>query len=71
MLKYALILVLILNGCSIGQSEAIPNKNNITMSENNTIAMVEKVEVTGNANSYIFAVTVKSPDTGCVAKPCR
>lgn len=66
MLKYALVLVLILSGCSsIGQSEAIPSKENIIMSENNAVAKVEKVEATGNENSYTFAVTIRSPDTGC------
>ena len=34
------------------------------LATNNT-AQVLKVEATGEANNYIFAVTVSSPDTGC------
>ncbi|MDJ0576639.1 MAG: hypothetical protein QNJ65_15910 [Xenococcaceae cyanobacterium MO_234.B1] len=34
------------------------------LATNNT-AQVLKVEATGEANNYTFAVTVRSPDTGC------
>lgn len=66
MLKIGLILLLILSGCSaIGQSEISPNTATTVMSENQTVAKIERVEVTGKPNSYTFAVTVSSPDTGC------
>ncbi len=32
---------------------------------NNIVADVTNVTVTGNPNSYTFAVTIESPDTGC------
>ncbi len=65
MLKIALILILMLSGCSaIGQSEILPTKETTVMSEKAT-AKVMEVDATGKANSYTFAVTVNSPDTGC------
>ena len=64
MFKIVLILALMLSGCSsITKSEMLP-KNSV-MSENNAVAKVTQVEATGKADSYTFAVTVKSPDTGC------
>ena len=66
MFKTLLILVLILSGCSaIGQSEILPAKETIVMDNNKTIAKVMEVQATGKANSYTFAVTVNSSDTGC------
>ena len=29
------------------------------------VTQVAKIEVSGNANAYTFAVTIESPDTGC------
>ena len=66
MVKIALILVLILSGCSaVGQPETILTKENTVMSKDTAIAKVMAVETTGQANSYTFAVTISSPDTGC------
>lgn len=66
MLKIALILILMLSGCStIGQSEILPVQENIIVSNKSEAAKVIKVEATGQDNSYTFAVTVNSPDTGC------
>ncbi|MGD1921439.1 MAG: hypothetical protein ACFCAD_22655 [Pleurocapsa sp.] len=66
MIKIALILVLTISGCSTaGQSQMLPITQNTIMSDNNAIAQVTKVDVTGQNNSYTFAVTVDSPDTGC------
>lgn len=65
MVKILVPLIIILSGCStIGQSKILPAKTTTTMTQNNA-AKVTEVEVTGNANNYTFAVTVKSPDTGC------
>ena len=64
MFKIVPILALILIGCSsITRSQMLPKDT--VMSENKTIAKVMQVEATGKADSYTFAVTVKSPDTGC------
>ena len=64
MLKIILILALMLSGCSTTiKSEILPKDT--VMSENKSIARVMEVEATGKADSYTFAVTVKSPDTGC------
>ena len=63
MIKIALILVLMLSGCSSITQSQIPPKD--TVMNNKAIAKVIEVEATGKADSYTFAVTVKSPDTGC------
>ena len=63
MTKIVLILVLILGGCSSIGQEILPSK--AVMSQNNTTAKVVAVKPTGKSNSYTFAVTVNSPDTGC------
>ena len=63
MTKILLVLVIILSGCSIMSESQSPQPKPV-LATNNT-AQVLKVEATGEANNYIFAVTVSSPDTGC------
>jgi len=61
-----LALAIICGGCSnISESQMSKPQTVATASENSMIAQVMKVEATGEANNYNFAVTVSSPDTGC------
>jgi len=61
-----LALAIIFGGCSnISESQMSKPQTVATASENSMIAQVMKVEATGEANNYNFAVTVSSPDTGC------
>ena len=64
MFKIALIIVLMVSGCStVTKSQILPKET--TVKSNRAIAKVTEVEVEGKANDYTFAVTVSSPDTGC------
>ena len=62
-------LILALTFFSVGYSQTsesqIPSQSAIAMTQNNQTAEVQKVKATGQNNSYTFAVTIKSPDTGC------
>ena len=58
-----------LHGCFSMNESQLQQSSPINATENT--ARVSKVEATGEPNNYTFAVTVSSPDTGCVAKPCR
>ncbi|WP_238569011.1 hypothetical protein [Xenococcus sp. PCC 7305] len=49
----------------MNESQAPQKRNVDSPLENSIIAEVLKVEATGKANEYSFAVTVQSPDTGC------
>ena len=61
-----LALAIMLSGCSImSESQMSKPQTVVATTENSTIAQVLKVEATGEANNYNFAVTVSSPDTGC------
>ncbi len=65
----ALALSIIIGGCSsINKSKVVSTKPVVAMTENNSTAQVTNIKATGEANNYTFAVTVKSPDTGCDRK---
>ncbi len=62
----ALALSIIIGGCSsINKSKVVSPKPAVAITENNLTAQVTNIKATGEANNYTFAVTVKSPDTGC------
>ncbi len=63
MTKILLALVIILSGCSMISDSQVPQPKAVLATTNT--AKVLKVEATGEANNYTFAVTVSSPDTGC------
>lgn len=60
-----LALTLFTVGCFQTSESQISSQSAIAMTKNNPIAEVSEVKATGQANKYTFAVTVKSPDTGC------
>ncbi len=61
-----LALSIIIGGCSsIKEPKVVSTKPVVAMTENNSTAQVTNIKATGEANNYTFAVTVKSPDTGC------
>ena len=63
---FLLALTIILSGCSSMSESQVPQPKFVSATtENSSIAQVLKVEATGEANNYTFAVTVSSPDTGC------
>ena len=63
---FLLALTIILSGCSSMSESQVPQPKSVSNpTENSSIAQVLKVEATGEANNYTFAVTVSSPDTGC------
>ncbi len=59
----SLALILICGGCSTTNESQVSQPQPIL--EQNNPAQVLKVEATGEANNYTFAVTVSSPDSGC------
>lgn len=67
LIKIGLILALTVFtvGCSQTSEANMSSQPNIAMTQNNQIPEVLEVKATGKSNSYTFAVTVKSPDTGC------
>ena len=62
----ALALSIIIGGCSgIEEPKVVSTKPIVAMTKSNSTAQVTNIKATGEANNYTFAVTVKSPDTGC------
>ena len=59
----SLASTIILGGCILNLSLLISKSESVLASMSN--AEVLEVEATGEANSYTFAITIKSPDTGC------
>jgi len=60
-----LALTLFTVGCSQTSESKISSQSAIAMTKNNQIAEVLEVKTTGKNNSYTFAVTIRSHDTGC------
>ena len=56
-------LTVILGGCTLDLG--LPTSKSESVLASTSTAGVLEVEATGEANNYTFAVTVKSPDTGC------
>ncbi|MEO1005133.1 MAG: hypothetical protein AAFW67_04615 [Cyanobacteria bacterium J06638_38] len=64
-------LSLIVGACSQVGISQVAVVNPTMFAQANSTAKITEVKVTGEPDNYTFAVTVSSPDTGCVAKPCR
>ena len=66
-MRYSFIVIILLLICTSCSKKTVVNTpDNPTPTENNKgNAAVIKVEVSGSPNSYLFSVTIKSPDTGC------
>ena len=67
---FVLALVVLLNGCAIAPNSqvAVPSQSVLAMAQEGKVL---EVEATGAENSYTFAVTIGSPDTGCDPKATR
>lgn len=61
----ALALTITISGCSRVSNSQTPSPETAMSTKENSTAKVTEVSATGEANSYTFAVTVSSPDTGC------
>ena len=52
-------------GCSQTSKSQISSHSAIAMTAKNQASEVVEVKATGQTSNYTFAVTIKSPDTGC------
>lgn len=60
------VIALLLISASCSKKAIVNTPDNPAPPENNEgNAEIIKVEVSGSPNSYVFSVTIKSPDTGC------
>jgi len=58
-----LLILLLLGSCSTDKEKMLAENDSIIALQG--VTQVAKIEVSGNANAYTFAVTIESPDTGC------
>lgn|SRR5665811_831078 len=64
MKHFPLLLILLwLGSCSTDKEKMLAENDSIIALQG--VTHVAKIEVSGNANAYTFAVTIESPDTGC------
>ncbi len=63
MKHFPLALILVwLSGCSTDKEKMLAENDSILAQG---VTQVVKIQVSGDANAYTFAVAIESPDTGC------